>query len=317
MVGAGAVTVTNKESPIFMAVLEKLLVAAAVCATVFRDSPEILKVEVTGVTVKLDAPVVPNAVAVNMAEPAPPDTPETTTESCPFKSVVPEVGVKEMLPTPDLANVTAAPETGLPAGFFAANTTVVGVVPSSGKLVPEAGVALTVEPVICIGNCMVTVPEVTVIVAVRFTPDGPAEKLAVATPCALVVAVLALNCPVDAEKETVSPVNTEFTELKVVAEIVTESEPSLLSEFALALTVREAVAATGVVAAGALAAGVVAVGVLAAGVVPAAGTSRPPQPTSANKRPLISKSCICLVWVICTETSDNIRPLHRDIAKRN
>lgn len=213
-----------------------------------------------------------------------------------------------MLPTPDLAKVTVVPATATPAGFFAVNTMVAGVVPSSGKLVPVDGFADIVDPVICMGSCIVAAPDVTVTVAVRLMPEAPAEKLALAIPVASVVPVLALNCPVEAEKVTACPVKTEFPASSAVAVMVMESEPSLLSVFALALKVSDVVVAT---------TGGVTTGVLAAGVVPAAGTSRPPQPARASTSALTNKSCVRLRWVICTETSDNISPLGRDIAKRN
>lgn len=60
-----------------------------------------------------------------------------------------------------------------------------------------------------------------------------------------------------------------------------------------------------------------AVEVATTGVAVVAGISRPPQPTSVKSRALAKKSCIRLTWVSCTGTSDNIRPLHRDVAKRN
>jgi hypothetical protein len=79
-------------------------------------------------------------------------------------------------------------------------------------------VALAAEPVAAI-----------VIVAVRFMPEGPAEKVSVAFPVASVVKVDALICPVDAVAVNAWADKIELLEFKTVAVSVTELVPSLLT----------------------------------------------------------------------------------------
>ncbi|MDD2819613.1 MAG: hypothetical protein PHN51_12580 [Candidatus Nanopelagicales bacterium] len=70
---------------------------------------------------------------------------------------------------------------------------------------------------------------VAVTVAVRLTPEVPAEKVNVARPFASVVAVAGDSKPVVLEKSTTWPERTALLEERTVAVMVAELEPSLVT----------------------------------------------------------------------------------------
>lgn len=147
VVGAGAVTVTTKESPVFIEVAEKLLVAVEVKAVAFKFSPVIPKLADAACTVIPAEAVVPNAEATNDADPEPPAFPVTVTANFPFMSVLPDAGVNEILPTPVLDRVIGVEGTAIPAALSAVKVIVAGEVPLSGTMMPLIGLEVRVEPI--------------------------------------------------------------------------------------------------------------------------------------------------------------------------
>lgn len=146
--------------------------------------------------------VAPTAAAVKVASPDPPVTPVMVTTNLPVESVLPVVGVYVMLPMPDFVSVTGVLAIGFPLASSAVKVTVAGDDPSSGTEILLFGFAVKVEPTISIVACPDNVPEVTVIVAVRLMPEGPAEKVKVTCPFAFVTPEPALICPVLVAKVT-------------------------------------------------------------------------------------------------------------------
>ena len=116
VVGAGAVTVNDMVSPVFIEVDEKLFVAAAVKAVPLSEMAENPKFAVIAVTLKSTATVVPAASAASVAVPAP--VPVIVTTSFPLISVTePEAGETVKVPVPDPVSVTGVLVTGTPAEF--------------------------------------------------------------------------------------------------------------------------------------------------------------------------------------------------------
>ena len=116
---------------------------------------------------------------------------------------------------------------------MAENVMVTGDVPLSGTLAPVA-FTVSVEPMICIGNCAVT-PALAVMVAVRLALLAvPEEKVKVALPLASVVTVGVLTIPVFALKLTTTPDMAAFPLSNAVTVTVAEVELSDLTVVGIA-----------------------------------------------------------------------------------
>jgi hypothetical protein len=228
--------------------------------------------------------------------------PVRLTVAVPFVFEVPVVALNVPLPV-----LVAATEklrgwlaTALPLASLA--TIVIGTAVPAGELVVPA-VSLSVEPVTWMGIDAVVVDPVavTVIVAVRFRPEGPAEKVKVVIPVASVVADAALSCPDEAEKVRACPDNTELPAVRTVAVIVTEFVPSLLTD--VPVLVSEIVAA------------VEAVTMLAVVTEPSA-----PQPPKESTVTIantlrITANTFCLIKLIieislCSRSAQFSEPIH-------
>jgi hypothetical protein len=187
----------------------------------------IAKMVAAGETVPVVVAVDPTEVAVTVAVPLPPATPETVVENLPALSVVPDVGLTLTTPGPVVATETGAPATTEPAPFLAIKVTIAGDDPSSGTVKPPPENTSSVEPDIWTGIWAVTVPAVAVIVAVRLAWVAvPEWNVTVPWPLAPVVTVWASNTPVSVPNVTVTPGTTAFVELSGVTVIVVVTESS-------------------------------------------------------------------------------------------
>jgi hypothetical protein len=224
-VGAGAVTCTANESPIFIAVV--LGLAGTTPVPPFNVSRLMPKVEVAAETVKPTDAVAPTPVALAVTEPTV-VVPATEITSLPAESVVPVVGLNVTAPIPVWVSITVAPEIGLPPASFAVMVNVAGDAPLLGNDVPDED-NVSVEPTICIWSKAVGVPDVAVMFAVRLALLAtPEVKVTVALPVASVVTVWVLSKPVSALRVTITPGTVELVALIAVTVIVLEVEPSVL-----------------------------------------------------------------------------------------
>jgi hypothetical protein len=219
----GALTRTASESPIFMELVFGLVGVTG--GSVFSVSWSMPKVVATvAETVKSMVAVAPTAVALTVTAPA--VAPLTLTANTPLALVVPLAGVNVTPPAPAWVNTTVAPGITVPPASLAV-TVSISVPPTSIDV--ACALNVSVDPIICTGSKLETVPADAVIVAVRLAfSNVPDEKVTDAIPVASVVTVPALSRPVSVLKVIVSLGTAALPELTAAIVIVALFE---LSDF--------------------------------------------------------------------------------------
>lgn len=258
VVGGGAVTVITSASPICIATAVGLRTGGFAFSTVWLIPKVAVATAGTVIVAAIDVPA-------------------------------PVVAESVTSPVPDSTNVTASPAIGLLPESFTANVTVVNAVGPVSVI--ALGVAVNVVPITCTGSCVVAVPDVAVIVAVRFALFVvPAEKVKVACPVAFVVTLLSLKMPVFTLRVTVAFATAALPEVSAV--IVTVVEP-LKELTVIGLAESESMATVDMVGDG--------VG------VPTAASSPLPQPESraavANRNVARESLVMCCEYKFCIQSS--------------